>query len=91
MDAFLECGEVSFLLAPATTGPAPAADTTGSPAFNSPWSYIGWPALTIPCGRGANGLPVGLQFIATTVPQVFAMAGLCERILAFHERPAIVA
>ena len=31
-----------------------------------------------------------LQFIALTAPQVFAMAGLCERILQFHEQPAIL-
>jgi Asp-tRNA(Asn)/Glu-tRNA(Gln) amidotransferase A subunit family amidase len=78
------------LVMPSTLGPAPGTDTTGDPAFNSPWSYIGWPSLTIPCGLAADGLPVGLQFIAMTVPQVFAMAGLCERILGFHERPPIV-
>jgi len=78
------------MVMPSTLGPAPAADTTGDPAFNSPWSYLGWPALTIPCGLAENGLPVGLQFIALTVPQVFAMAGLCERILAFHERPPLL-
>jgi aspartyl-tRNA(Asn)/glutamyl-tRNA(Gln) amidotransferase subunit A len=78
------------LVMPATLGPAPAADTTGDPAFNSPWSYLGWPALTIPCGLSASGLPLGLQFIALTVPQVFAMAGLCERILGFHQRPPML-
>jgi aspartyl-tRNA(Asn)/glutamyl-tRNA(Gln) amidotransferase subunit A len=76
------------LVMPATLGPAPAMDSTGDPAFNSPWSYVGWPSLTIPCGLAADGLPCGLQFIAATPPQVFAMAGLCERILGFHERPA---
>lgn len=78
------------LVMPSTLGPAPPADTTGDPAFNSPWSYLGWPALTIPCGL-IGGLPVGLQFIALTVPQVFAMAGLCERLIAFHDRPPILA
>jgi aspartyl-tRNA(Asn)/glutamyl-tRNA(Gln) amidotransferase subunit A len=78
------------MVMPSTLGPAPPADTTGDPAFNSPWSYLGWPALTIPCGLAAGGLPVGLQFVALTVPQVFAMAGLCERILGFHQRPPIV-
>jgi Asp-tRNA(Asn)/Glu-tRNA(Gln) amidotransferase A subunit family amidase len=78
------------LVMPATLGPAPGIETTGDPAFNSPWSYVGWPALTIPCGLAADGLPCGLQFIAATPPQVFAMAGLCERILQFHERPAIL-
>ncbi|HEX5106567.1 MAG TPA: amidase [Pirellulaceae bacterium] len=78
------------LVMPATLGPAPGMETTGDPAFNSPWSYVGWPSLTIPCGLAADGLPCGLQFIAATPPQVFAMAGLCERILQFHERPAIL-
>ena len=79
------------LVMPATLGPAPGLDTTGEPTFNAPWSYVGWPSLTIPCGLAESGLPVGLQFIAVTVPQVFAMAGLCERILGFHDRPRLVA
>jgi Asp-tRNA(Asn)/Glu-tRNA(Gln) amidotransferase A subunit family amidase len=78
------------LVMPATLGPAPGLDTTGDPAFNALWSYVGWPAITIPCGLSNDGLPVGLQFIALTVPQVFAMAGLCERILGFHERPLML-
>src|SRR5436190_1551040 len=63
MDAFLEFGEVSFLLAPATTGPAPAADTTGSPAFNSPWSYVGLPVVSFPTGQLVDGLPLAIQLI----------------------------
>jgi Asp-tRNA(Asn)/Glu-tRNA(Gln) amidotransferase A subunit family amidase len=78
------------MVMPSTIGPAPGPETTGVPTFNAPWSYIGWPSLTIPCGLSTEGLPVGLQFIAMTVPQVFAMAGLCERVLAFHERPDIL-
>jgi Asp-tRNA(Asn)/Glu-tRNA(Gln) amidotransferase A subunit family amidase len=78
------------LVMPATTTPAPDTSTTGDPAFNSPWSYLGLPSLTIPCGRAADGLPVGLQFIALTMPQVFAMAGLCERLLQFHDRPPLL-
>jgi Asp-tRNA(Asn)/Glu-tRNA(Gln) amidotransferase A subunit family amidase len=78
------------LVMPSTIGPAPGLDSTGVPTFNAPWSYIGWPSLTIPCGLSATGLPIGLQFIALTVPQVFAMAGLCEKILAFHKLPPIL-
>jgi Asp-tRNA(Asn)/Glu-tRNA(Gln) amidotransferase A subunit family amidase len=74
---------------PATVVPAPGLDTTGEPTFNAPWSYIGWPSLTIPIGL-VDGLPIGMQFIAMTVPQVFAMAGLCERVLGFHERPQLM-
>jgi Asp-tRNA(Asn)/Glu-tRNA(Gln) amidotransferase A subunit family amidase len=78
------------LVMPATIGPPPGLETTGDPAFNSPWSYLGWPAATIPCGLSQNALPCGLQFIAMTPPQVFAMAGLCERLLGFHERPPLL-
>ncbi|MCI0360521.1 MAG: amidase, partial [Planctomycetaceae bacterium] len=78
------------MVMPATLTPAPGLETTGDPAFNSPWSYLGLPSLTIPCGRAASGLPVGLQFIALTMPQVFAMAGLCERVLSFRDRPPLL-
>ena len=50
-------------LTPATTSPAPGRETTGDPSFNSPWSYCGFPAVSIPCGRTDGGLPVGLQLI----------------------------
>ena len=43
-----------------------------------------------PCGLAENGLPCGLQFIAFTSPQVFAMAGMCERILHQYARPPIL-
>ncbi|QDU30484.1 Glutamyl-tRNA(Gln) amidotransferase subunit A [Anatilimnocola aggregata] len=78
------------LVMPATTTPAPDASTTGNPAFNAPWSFLGLPTITIPCGLAANGLPCGLQFIAFTSPQVFAMAGMCERILHQYARPPLL-
>lgn len=29
-----------------------------------PWSFIGWPAMTVPCPTEVGGLPVGLQLVA---------------------------
>lgn len=29
-----------------------------------PWSFIGFPAMSVPCGKTAAGLPVGIQFVA---------------------------
>jgi aspartyl-tRNA(Asn)/glutamyl-tRNA(Gln) amidotransferase subunit A len=29
-----------------------------------PWSFIGFPAISVPCGRSASGLPIGLQLVA---------------------------
>jgi aspartyl-tRNA(Asn)/glutamyl-tRNA(Gln) amidotransferase subunit A len=80
--ALEQAGDMLGCLAmPATPTTAPDLTTTGDPIFNSPWSYLGLPSLTIPCGLASDGLPCGLQFIALTVPQVFAMAGICERLL----------
>jgi Asp-tRNA(Asn)/Glu-tRNA(Gln) amidotransferase A subunit family amidase len=46
---------------PATTGPAPAPDTTGDPALNAPWSYSGLPTVSLPIGWSADGLPLAVQ------------------------------
>ena len=29
-----------------------------------PWSFVGFPAISIPCGRSAAGLPIGMQLVA---------------------------
>ena len=29
-----------------------------------PWSLVGFPAISIPCGRSADGLPMGVQLVA---------------------------
>ncbi|MEZ6049390.1 MAG: amidase family protein [Planctomycetaceae bacterium] len=53
-----------LLISPATIDEAPAPNTTGDPKFNSPWSFLGLPTLTIPMQLSDNGLPLGLQLIA---------------------------
>jgi len=32
--------------------------------MNLPWTNAGCPSISIPAGRAANGLPLGLQLIA---------------------------
>ncbi|MNC96935.1 amidase [compost metagenome] len=39
------------------------ADTTGSPIFNTIWTYLGTPAVTLPPLQSENGLPVGVQLV----------------------------
>ena len=52
------------IITPAATGEAPAGlDSTGSPLFNSLWTYCGVPAISLPLMRGSNGLPIGVQLI----------------------------
>jgi Asp-tRNA(Asn)/Glu-tRNA(Gln) amidotransferase A subunit family amidase len=72
------------LLCPATTGPAPLADTTGDPAFNSPWSYTGLPTISIQTGYFADGLPLAIQLVAGPNREdlLFSVAAWCEKRLA---------
>jgi Asp-tRNA(Asn)/Glu-tRNA(Gln) amidotransferase A subunit family amidase len=52
------------IITPAAPGPAPAGlDATGSPIFNSLWTFTGVPAITLPLLQGENGLPLGVQLI----------------------------
>ena len=53
------------IVTPATVGEAPAGlDSTGSPIFNSLWTYCGTPAITLPLMKGPNGLPLGVQLVS---------------------------
>jgi Asp-tRNA(Asn)/Glu-tRNA(Gln) amidotransferase A subunit family amidase len=73
-----------ILISPATTGPAPLSDTTGDPAFNSPWSYTGLPTISIQTGYFADGLPLAIQLIGgeATEATLFSFAAWCEKRLA---------
>jgi Asp-tRNA(Asn)/Glu-tRNA(Gln) amidotransferase A subunit family amidase len=72
------------LLCPATTGPAPLADTTGDPAFNSPWSYTGLPTISIQTGYFVDGLPLAIQLVAGPNREdlLFSVAAWCEKRLS---------
>ncbi|MEU6342416.1 amidase [Streptomyces sp. NPDC046977] len=51
-------------LAPPATGPAPfGLDSTGDAVMCLPWSNAGLPAVSLPAGYAANGLPLGLQVV----------------------------
>jgi Asp-tRNA(Asn)/Glu-tRNA(Gln) amidotransferase A subunit family amidase len=56
---------IDLWVCPAAPGPAPEGiTTTGNSIMNLPWTYAGMPAISLPAGRAANGLPLGLQCIA---------------------------
>ena len=38
-------------------------ESTGSPIMNLPWTCAGLPVLSLPAGKGPQGLPLGLQVI----------------------------
>jgi aspartyl-tRNA(Asn)/glutamyl-tRNA(Gln) amidotransferase subunit A len=54
--------EVDVIATPSTLGAAPGGlASTGSPVLNRPFSFTGFPSLTVPCGFTEAGLPIGLQ------------------------------
>jgi aspartyl-tRNA(Asn)/glutamyl-tRNA(Gln) amidotransferase subunit A len=80
------------LLMPATPTTAPARlDTTGDPIFNAAWSYAGTPAICIPCGLDAGGMPAAVQLVGQRDADysLLAAAMWCEDVLAFNAAPAI--
>src|SRR5207244_12582220 len=61
----MDAAGLALWVCPAAIGPAPAGiHATGDPAMNLPWTHAGLPAITVPAGRAANGLPLGLQLVA---------------------------
>jgi Asp-tRNA(Asn)/Glu-tRNA(Gln) amidotransferase A subunit family amidase len=67
---------IDIWIAPPTTGPAPEGlSSTGDSVMCLPWNHAGLPALTVPAGFAANGLPLGLQCVAGS--------GQDERLLAW--------
>lgn len=56
--------EYDAILTPAAPGEAPSPETTGNPIFNTIWTYLGVPAITLPLLQSESGLPVGVQLVA---------------------------
>jgi aspartyl-tRNA(Asn)/glutamyl-tRNA(Gln) amidotransferase subunit A len=85
-------GDNRVAITPATMTPAPdGLQSTGDPAFNSPWSYAGVPTVTVPCGLSPDGLPCGLQLIGPPGREDLLLdtADWCEDVLDFRARPTI--
>ena len=68
-------GEADVLLVPSAPGEAPSGlSATGNPVFNRIWTLLGVPAVTVPCGIGPNGMPVGVQVIGRSRDDARALA-----------------
>jgi Asp-tRNA(Asn)/Glu-tRNA(Gln) amidotransferase A subunit family amidase len=55
---------VDVLLTPSAPGEAlKGIESTGSSLFNKSWTLLGVPCVTVPHGRGPQGLPLGVQLV----------------------------
>jgi aspartyl-tRNA(Asn)/glutamyl-tRNA(Gln) amidotransferase subunit A len=78
--------DVSCLLTPSALTPAlRGLMSTGNPAFNAPWSFIGFPSITVPSDLTSDELPLGIQLVGKPrhEQELLLNAGWCERVLAF--------
>lgn len=65
LEEALDRAGVDAFITPAAPGTAPEGiGATGDPIMNLPWTHAGMPAITLPAGAGANGLPLGMQVVA---------------------------
>ena len=83
---------VEILLTPSTPTPSlPDLTNTGNTMFQGPWTSCGLPAITLPSGLAASGLPLGLQLVGQYMgeAQLLAAARWCERTLNVTLTPSL--
>ena len=85
---------VDILIGPSTPSQAPPTQggTTGPPLFQGPWTSAGLPAISIPSGLDASGLPLGVQIAAPWFQEkgLIETARWCETVLGEGAAPPMV-
>jgi aspartyl-tRNA(Asn)/glutamyl-tRNA(Gln) amidotransferase subunit A len=86
-DASLADGD-AFLLPTASNQP-PGPDTTGDATFQSPFSLLGLPSISLPSGLSDAGLPFAAQLVGRRLDEstVLRAAVWLEGVLGFTARP----
>ncbi|HKV58032.1 MAG TPA: amidase [Ktedonobacteraceae bacterium] len=75
LEETMERAGIDLWVCPSATGPAPEGiASTGSPLMNLPWTHAGVPAISLPAGSAANGLPLGFQCIGRFMQDEYLLA-----------------
>lgn len=80
----------SCLLMPSTPSQAPKGlESTGDPNFNTPWSFCGFPAITIRSGLSRDRMPLGIQLVGRPFDEetLLKAAQWCEVTLGLGHAP----
>lgn len=64
--ALREWANFDVVALPTAETSAPGLETTGSPALQAVVTLFGLPSISLPAGLSPDGLPIGLQLVATT-------------------------
>ena len=93
--------DVDLVLTPTTASRRPgstsfkgrgywATSTAASAAcpFAWPWNVVGWPAISVPAGFTAAGLPIGAQLVAPAAGEalLLSLAAQLEQGQRWHEQ-----
>lgn len=88
------CADLDLLLTAGAPAEAPRIDGVAKwdgtlhPGFTAPMNQTGWPAIGVPAGLGADGLPVGVQVIAKPFQEatLFRAAQILEEAISDRGR-----
>jgi aspartyl-tRNA(Asn)/glutamyl-tRNA(Gln) amidotransferase subunit A len=79
---------IAHMQAPVTGSADAAARFFTRRSYTTPFSLAGTPAISVPCGISAGGLPIGLQIAGRPFdePTVLQVAWAYEQATSWHER-----
>lgn len=80
---------IDALVLPSTSEVAPDRSTIGPRTFQTPWTVLGWPSISLPAGLGEVKLPIGLQLVGAPFreTQLLSAARWSEQVLGSQPSP----